>query len=134
MKINTSIIKKIAVVEPNLVMCFAKTCAKLYGQLAIRENFVQNDGHGRTIEEVTLFADPHFLESQKVHIASLAEKCRALLATVDRHAKRHGFGAAQIGLEEATRSSFVDAVAIYVEGLFAESDYEMWLNEIRTNR
>ena len=134
MKINTNIIKRLAVCEPNNVMGFAKNCAKIYGLLAVRENYFRNDGHGRTIAEVNLFSDPMFLEHQKESIAKLADKIRTQLTTLDCHAKSRGFGAAQIGLTEATRSQFVDAIATYVEGLFAESDYEMWLDEIRTSR
>lgn len=125
MKINVRIMKRMAFVEPNLVKHFIRTSARMYGQIALREQF--------NLESVEGFTGYNMVELDHVElvekITSNAKRVADALCRLDAHAMKRGYGTVCMGLVSASLSDVITCVNSYLEQMVADSDYAAWINE-----
>lgn len=127
MIININVLKKLAEKESMKVKGLVHACGKLYGKLALREQFTKESLTGEWSSLDMIEIDHEQLAKE---IVLAAKKAADLLYRCNKAAIRYGFGAACKGIEESNLSEVVQGVQEYMQALNGEADYATWIDSI----
>lgn len=125
MIVNISVLKKLATKESMKVKGLANACGKLYGKLALREQF-SIASLGDEWGSVEISEIDHAQLAEEIVLA--AKKAADLLSRCNKAAIRYGFGACCKGIEECKLSEVIQGVQEYMQALNKNADYTAWID------
>jgi len=118
--------KRMAISSPNLVKHFIRSTARLYGKLALREQFNLELTTGFTSYKMVEL-DHEELCREIIKDAKITAKSLCRLNTLSL---QRGYGPVLRRVEELSLTEIIQASADYLEELVAKSDYGDWGIEI----